>query len=80
MASNVFQANAYQIGQRPVPLLEVQAFAFPTTGVVAFDTINSPTRSLSTGVNVYSGLQVVATGTLYYFQQTFAALVTLINA
>lgn len=77
--ANVFTANAYQIGQRPVELINVQTFAFPVTGVVAFDTINSPTRSLSTGVNVYSGLQVVATGQLYYFQQTFSALVTLIN-
>lgn len=80
MASNVFTANAYQIGQRPVPLLDVQTVAFPTTGVLAFDTINSPTRSLSTGVNVYSGLQLLATGQIYYFQQSFSALVTLINA
>lgn len=78
--ANVFTANAYQIGQQPVPLINVTTFAFPTTGVVAFDTVNSPTRSLNTGVNVYSGLQVVATGQLYYFQQTFSALVTLINA
>lgn len=80
MASNIFQANAYQIGQRPIPLLDVQTMGFPTTGVIAFDCINSPTRSLSTGVNAYSGIQVLATNQLYYFQQTFAQLVTLINA
>lgn len=80
MASNVFQANAYQIGQSPVQLANVTTMAFPTTGVIAFDTTNSPTRSLNTGVNVYSGIQLVASGQLYYFQQTFSALVTLINA
>lgn len=80
MASNVFQANAYQIGQNPVPLANVTTVAFPTTGVLAFDCTNSPTRSLNTGVNVYSAVQLLATGQLYYFQQTFSALVTLINA
>lgn len=80
MASNVFTANAYQIGQQPVPLINVQTVAFPTTGVLAFDCIGSPTRSLNTGVNVYSGITLLATNQVYYFQQTFAALVTLINA
>lgn len=80
MASNVFQANAYQIGATPVPLINVQTVAFPTTGVLAFDCVNSPTRSLNTGVNVYSGVQLLATGQVYYFQQSFSALVTLINA
>lgn len=80
MASNVFQANAYQIGQRVVQLVDVTTVAFPTTGVLLADCTNSPTRSLSTGVNVYSSATLLATGTIYYFQQTFSALVTLVNA
>lgn len=80
MASNVFTANAYQINQRPIPLLEVTTIGFPTTGVLLGDCTGSPTRSLNTGVNVYSSATVLATGTIYYFQQTLAALVTLVNA
>lgn len=77
MATNVVQVNVYQINQ--TALASTQAFAFPSQGVLIRDCINSPTRSLSTGVNVYSAIQI-ATGDLYYCQQTIAQLVTLFNA
>lgn len=81
MASNVFSVNVYQINQRtPTPLTDVMAFGLPTTGVTAQNIINSPTRSLSTGVNVYSLATVVATGDKYYLRETYAQLVALINA
>lgn len=80
MASNVFQVSAYQLNQHPIALTNVTPGAYPTTGVVAVNVINSPTRSLPTGVNVYSMFQVLATGDKYYCRETFAALVTLINA
>lgn len=80
MASNVFQATAYQIDQRVVPLVNVSVVGFPTTGVLLQNCIDSPTRSLSTGVSVYSSATVLATGRIYYFRETFAALVTLVNA
>jgi len=79
--ANVFSINAYQINQKPpIPLASVQTIALPGTGVVVSDTINSPTRSLSTGVNVYSMVQVLATGNMYYCRETFAQLVALVNA
>lgn len=81
MASNVFSVNAYQINQRdPIPLVNVQTIGLPTTGVIARDVSGSPTRSLSTGVNVYSVAQVIATGDQFYCRETYAQLITLINA
>lgn len=80
MASNVFQINPYQLNQHTIPLTEVATIALPTTGVSAQNIINSPTRSLPTGVNVYSMALVLATGDKYYCRETFAQLVSLINA
>lgn len=78
--ANVFQINAYQISQRVIPLNEVVTVGLPTTGVLLSDCINSPTRSLNTGVNVYSSATTLADGKIYYCQQTFGQLVTLVNA
>lgn len=81
MASNVFSVNVYQINQlAPTPLAQVTAIGLPTTGVIARNVINSPTRSLSTGVNVYSAAQLISDGTLFYCRETYAQLVALINA
>lgn len=81
MASNVFSVNVYQINQLPpTPLAQVSALALPTTGVIARNVIGSPTRSLSTGVNVYSAAQLISDGTMYYCRETYAQLVALINA
>jgi len=81
MASNVFSINPYKINQRtPTPLLSIQTIALPTTGVSVEDVTSSPTRSLSTGVNVYSKVTDLASGTQYYCRETFSQMVTLINA
>lgn len=80
MATNQVPLIPYQINQRaPIPLAETTVIAFPSTGVMLRDTSNSPTRSLSTGVNVYSAVQT-ADGSLYYVSQSISALVTLFNA
>ena len=78
--ANVFSVNVYQINQKgPIPLTEVLTIGLPTTGVIIRNIIDSPTRSLSTGVNVYSVAQLVATGDQYYCRETYAQLVTLIG-
>ena len=80
MATNQVPLWVYQINQRqPIPLADVTQFAFPSTGVILRDCFNSPTRALSTGVNVYSAVQDTQ-GNLYYTMQTLAELVTLFNA
>ena len=78
--ANVFSVNVYQINSRgPIPLTEVLTIGLPTTGVILRDCSASPQRSLSTGVNVYSVAQLVATGDLYYCRETYAQLVTLVG-
>jgi len=75
--ANVVQLNVYNINGDNVPG-GVQALAFPVTQCLLRDTIASPTRSLSTGVNVYSAVQFQ--NALYYVAQTIAQLVTAFNA
>lgn len=80
MPTNQVPLVVYQINQRaPIPLAQTAVISFPSTGVMLRDTSGSPTRSLSTGVNVYSAVQT-ADGTLYYVSQSLSALVTLFNA
>lgn len=80
MATNQVPLWVYKINQRiPIPLADVTQIAFPVTGVILRDCFNSPTRALSTGVNVYSAVQT-PDGTLYYCMQTLSQLVTLFNA
>ncbi len=86
MATNVVTLNVYQINQSPIPLANVQAMAFPTQGCILQDVTNSPLRSLSTGVNVYTAIQVpntfssTATSTLFYTNTPYATVVTAFNA
>lgn len=77
MASNVVQVNVYNINGDNVTG-GVQAMAFPTQGCLLRDNINSPTRSLSTGVSVYSNIQFQ--NAQYYTTLTIAQLVTAFNA
>lgn len=79
MAINV-AVNVYQINQRFLPRDMSQRIGFPTAGIMVMDTINSPTRSLPSGYNVYGAIKVIATGELYYTQETAAQLITAINA
>lgn len=74
--ANTVQIPVYKINQRPpIPLADAQAIAFPVTQCVLRDCSRDlPTRSLSTGVNVYGVVQFG--NTLYYTSQTLAQLVT----
>ncbi len=79
MATNLVSLCVYQINQKVgVNGTTAGFFAFPTQGFMVQDTINSPTRSLNTGYNVYSALQS-PTGTLYYVRETQAQIVTAFN-
>lgn len=81
MATNLVPLDVYQINGRPPGFGEVASknFAFPTQGFLVQDCTNSPTRSLSTGYDVYSALQA-PDGTLYYVRQTVSQIVSLFNA
>lgn len=84
MANN-FQVNVYQIDGKVLARDQSQRLGFPSAGVMIQDTITSPTRSLSSGYNVYSVITVPTLGlpgnggVKYYVQETFSALATLIG-
>ena len=87
MASNLFSVNVYQINQQPpIPLANVQTMGFPTTGVLVTDVANSPNRSLSTGVSVYTKLTLINANIIsqqnnvYYCEETYTQMVSLINS
>lgn len=78
--ANVFSVQPYQRNQGPpIPLVNVATIGLPTTGVSVEDVSGSPTRSLSTGVSVYSKLTVLASGTIYYCRETYAQMIVLIG-
>lgn len=84
--ANIFTVNVYQINQTVQPRDTPARFGFPTTGVIIQDVSGSPTRSLSSGYNVYGLIIVPASaganasaGTLYYTAETVAQLATLIG-
>ena len=77
--ANLFSVIPYQIDQHaPTPLAQTQTIYLPTTGVILNDITNSPTRSLSTGVNVYSLITVINTGQKFYVSNTAASLASTI--
>ncbi len=84
MANN-FQVNVYQIDGQVLNRNESRRMGFPSTGVIIQDCINSPTRSLSSGYNVYSVIVMPDQGIpgnggiKYYIQETFSALATLVG-
>lgn len=78
MATNLVKLNVYQINQL-APMATPQAFCFPSQGVIVRDVTNSQTGTLSTGVRVYSALEI-ANGSQYYVVETPAQLVSLFNA
>lgn len=84
MANN-FQVNVYQINNKVLPRDASLRLGFPTTQVIIQDVTSSPTRSLSSGYNVY-GLIIVSApaaanslGTYYYVAETISQLATLIG-
>jgi len=87
MASNVTAGiNVYQINQTVLDRDSPKKLSFPTTGCILQDVSASPTRSLSSGYNVYSLIIVPSSaaansqGTLYYCAETIAQLTTIFNA
>jgi len=76
MAANI-QVNVYQINQNVLDRDASQRIGFPTATLMLRSCIGSPTRSLSSGYNVYSIVQT-SDGSLYYCGETIAALATLV--
>ena len=77
--ANVFACNVYQLNQIVYDRDASKRIAFPTTGVLLSSCIDSPTRSLASGYNVYGVITVNATGNQYYVGETIAALITLVG-
>lgn len=87
MATNLVRLNVYQLNQRVMDPGVPENIAFPTSGnILIWDTTTSPTRSLPSGVNVYSMLQIPSSGAAnssgnsYYVAETVAQVVTAFNA
>lgn len=77
--ANVFAIIPYLVNQGPpIPLNSTYTIALPTTGVSVQDVSSSPTRSLSTGVNAYTLITVLATGTKYYVSTPYATIISTI--
>lgn len=85
MAITVF-CNVYQIDATVLPRNAPIRMGFPTAGIIVQDVSNSPTRSLSSGYNVYGLITVPSSaaansaGTRYYVAETAAQLATMISA
>ncbi len=78
--ANVFSIIPYQLNSGPaIPVGSAQQIALPTTGVTVVDCTNSSTRSLSTGVNVYTEITLLATGVKYYVSSTYATVIAAIG-
>lgn len=87
MATNIVRLNVYQIDNRVLDPGSPKGIGFPTSGnIMLWDTSNSPTRSLPSGVNVYSMIQISSSaaansqGTSYYVAETVAQIIALFNA
>lgn len=79
--SNIVYLNVYQFDNLVYDPGNPRKVGFPTQGnILIWDTTNSPTRSLSSGVNVYSMIQIQApaaaysAGHMYYLEETTAQL------
>lgn len=80
--ANLAFLSVYQINQSVLARDQSIRIGFPTQGCIVQDCSNSPTRSLSSGYNVY-GLIILPSsgaadsdGTLYYVQETVAQIAT----
>jgi len=80
---NVVKVNVYQFNNIVYDRDAPKAIAFPTQGCLLYDCSNSPQRSLPSGYNVYSMIQVPSggaansAGNSYYVAETIAQLVTM---
>jgi hypothetical protein len=70
--------NVYQINsQTPIPLGSVQKMDFPFGGIFVRPINGAFGLLLSTGVQVYSQIQLLATGSVYTVVETPAAIAAL---
>lgn len=81
--ANLALLNVYQINGTVLPRDSPIKYGFPTQGCLVKDVSSSPTRSLSSGYNVY-GLIIVpqngaadVNGTLYYVAETISQISTI---
>lgn len=81
--ANLAFLNVYQINQSVLPRDSPIKYGFPTQGCLVKDVSSSPTRSLSSGYNVY-GLIIIpapaaadSNGTFYYVAETAAQIATI---
>jgi hypothetical protein len=87
MATNIVLLNVYQFNNTVYDPGSPKLFGFPTTGNILLNScLNSPTRSLSSGVNVYTMIQIQSTGAAnsngnqYYVAETVQQIQTLFNS
>lgn len=87
MATNIVRLNVYQIDNRVMDPGVPENIGFPTTGnILLWDCSTSPQRSLSSGVSVYTGIQITAPGAaysggrMYYVAETVAQVQTAFNS
>lgn len=82
---NEFRINVYQIDNRVMDRDSPINLGFPTAGMFIGDCSTSPTRSLPSGYNVYSYIQVPNAGSVnvqgvkYYVAETIAQLLVLLG-
>lgn len=74
--ANTVGINCYQLNNRVFDRDSPQKFGFPTSGCLLADVSGSPTRSLSSGYNVYGLITTIANGNQYYVAETIAQLLT----
>lgn len=79
--ANIVYLNVYQFNNLVYDPGAPRLVGFPTTGnILLWDTTNSPTRSLPSGVNVYSMIQISngaaanSAGNNFYVAETTAQL------
>ena len=82
--ANIVYLNVYQFNNLVYDPGAPRSIGFPTTGnILIWSTLNSPTRSLSSGVNVYAMIQISSSaaanssGDRYYVAETTAQLATI---
>lgn len=64
--ANIVYLNVYQFNNLVYDPGAPRLVGFPTQGnILIWSTLNSPTRSLSSGVNVYAMIQISAPGAAY---------------
>lgn len=72
--------TVYQINQRNLAAAGTAILVgFPTQGCLFTDCTASPTRALTSTINVYCAIQV-PNGDKYYVVQTVSQMITLFNA